>query len=137
MPAPPSPVDVTWLGHATTLLELGGTRVLTDPLLTNRVARLRRRRPIEVGDIGTIDVGLLSHTHTDHLHLPSLRLLGKDVALVVPAGSGAWLRARGFPNVTELAPGERTEVGPLAVTATRAVHRSGRGPGISRVSRNS
>jgi L-ascorbate metabolism protein UlaG (beta-lactamase superfamily) len=124
----PNAVGVTWLGHATTLLELAEMRVLTDPLLTKRVVHLRRRRPIELADIGTIDVVLLSHTHMDHLHLPSLRRLGKDAQLVVPSGSGPWLRMRGFPNVTELAAGERTEVGPLVITATRAVHRSGRGP---------
>jgi L-ascorbate metabolism protein UlaG (beta-lactamase superfamily) len=123
-----SEVGLTWLGHATALFELSGARVLTDPLLTTRVAHLRRRRALQPSDLGPVDVVLLSHTHMDHLHLPSLRMLGAGPAFVVPSGAAGWMRRRGFTNVVELAAGEQTEIGPLVVSATRAVHNSGRGP---------
>ncbi len=49
---------------------------------------------------------LISHVHMDHLHVPSLRLFGRDVPLVVPAGAGALLRRRGFRDVRETAAGQ-------------------------------
>jgi L-ascorbate metabolism protein UlaG (beta-lactamase superfamily) len=128
MPDVERPIGVTWLGHATVMLELCGTRVVTDPLLTTRVAHLRRRRPIALAAVGAIDAVLLSHTHMDHLHLPSLRRLGREKTLVVPSGAGGWLRTRGFPNVIELSVGGCTELGSLTIAAVRAEHRSGRGP---------
>src|SRR5688500_7073627 len=71
---------LTWLGHATALLELAGARLLTDPVLRDRVAHLRRRVPPPAPP-GRLDAVLLSHLHHDHLDLPSLRRL--EVAGVV------------------------------------------------------
>jgi glyoxylase-like metal-dependent hydrolase (beta-lactamase superfamily II) len=65
---------VTWLGHATALLELDGMRVLTDPVLGNRVGPLVRIAPAVGADaIGRVDCVLLSHLHADHADLRSLR----------------------------------------------------------------
>jgi L-ascorbate metabolism protein UlaG (beta-lactamase superfamily) len=120
MPALPR---LTFLGHSTVLVEMGGRRILTDPVLLDRVIILRRvGRRLDPGLVGGIDTVLISHLHLDHLHLPSIRLLGPGVHLVVPAGSAAWFRARGFGQVVELAPGDRAMVGPVTVTATPAVH---------------
>jgi L-ascorbate metabolism protein UlaG (beta-lactamase superfamily) len=69
-----------------------------------------------------VDLVLISHLHADHLHLPSLRLLGRDVRVVVPRGAGGWLRARGFRQVTEVLPGETVTHGALRVTAVPAEH---------------
>jgi L-ascorbate metabolism protein UlaG (beta-lactamase superfamily) len=103
------------------LLELGGVRLLTDPLLRRAVAYLRRHgSPPEVP--GRLDAVLLSHLHHDHLDLASLRLLPRDVHLLVPAGAAALLRKAGFAEVAELAPGESTEVRGLRIEATRAEH---------------
>ena len=67
-------VRVTWWGHATVEVQEPGLRLLTDPVLRNRLAHLRRRRgPVPAP--GPPDVVLLSHLHADHVDLPSLRQL--------------------------------------------------------------
>ena len=110
-------------GHATVLIELDGVRLLTDPLLRGRVAHLRRQVPPVAGAFTAgLDAVLISHLHHDHLDLASLRLLGLDTPLLVPAGAGAWLRAAGIHDVTELRVGEVANVGALAVTAVEARH---------------
>ncbi len=98
---------IVFLGHATVLIELDGVRLLTDPLLRARVAHLRRQVPsVDASVLADPDAVLISHLHHDHLDLTSLRRLGRDTPLIVPAGAGAWLRRRGFTTVTELSVGE-------------------------------
>ncbi len=117
------PVTLTFLGHSSVRVELAGRTVLTDPLLTGRVGPLRRvAPPLPPASWAGVDLVLLSHLHGDHLHLPSLRLLGRGTTVVVPRGGGAWLRARGFTAVVELAPGEVHTDGGLTVTGTPAAH---------------
>jgi L-ascorbate metabolism protein UlaG (beta-lactamase superfamily) len=112
-----------FLGHSTVRVELAGCTVLTDPVLTSRVGPLRRVAPLpDPAAWAGVDLVLLSHLHGDHLHLPSLRMLGTRVPIVAPRGAGAWLRARGFSRVDELAPGESLTVGELRVTAVPARH---------------
>jgi L-ascorbate metabolism protein UlaG (beta-lactamase superfamily) len=114
---------IVFLGHASVLIELDGVRLLTDPLLRERVAHLRRQGPpLDRSLIADIDAVLISHLHHDHLDLASLRLLGRDLPLLVPAGSAAWLRRRGFTTVRELRAGELASVGTLAVGAVEARH---------------
>ncbi|SSC24110.1 Metallo-beta-lactamase, partial [Klenkia terrae] len=116
-------VTLTFLGHSSARVELAGRTVLTDPLLTGRVGPLRRvAPPLSPSSWAGVDLVLLSHLHGDHLHLPSLRLLGRGTTVVVPRGGGAWLRSKGFTAVVELAPGEVHTDGRLTVTGTRAVH---------------
>jgi L-ascorbate metabolism protein UlaG (beta-lactamase superfamily) len=120
---------IVFLGHATVLIEVDGVRLLTDPLLRDRVAHLRRQVPPVRRDLFADPVVVLvSHLHHDHLDLPSLRLLGRDTPLIVPAGAGRWLRRKGFGVVTELGVGEVASVGTLAVSAVQA-HHDGRRPG--------
>jgi L-ascorbate metabolism protein UlaG (beta-lactamase superfamily) len=103
------------------LLELGGVRLLTDPLLRPTVAYLRRRGPVpEVP--GRLDAVLLSHLHHDHLDLASLRLLPRDVRVLVPAGAAALVRQAGLAEAVELEPGDSTEVGGTRIEATPAEH---------------
>ncbi len=114
---------LTFLGHATVLIELGGLRILTDPVLFDRLLVLRRVvTSLDPRLYSEIDLALVSHLHLDHLDLPSLRLLGSDVPIVVPRGAGALMRRSGFAHLIELAPGERTQVGEVEITATPAVH---------------
>lgn len=111
---------VTWLGHATVLLEAAdGTRLLTDPMLRGRVGPLVRRAAPAI-EPGRVDAVLLSHLHHDHLDLPSLRAVGAPV--LGPNGSARVARA------DELAPGEARQVGGCAVTAVEAVHDGRRWP---------
>jgi L-ascorbate metabolism protein UlaG (beta-lactamase superfamily) len=125
------PADrIVFLGHATILIEVGGVRLLTDPLLRARVAHLRRQTaPVDLSVSARPDAALISHLHHDHLDLASLRLLGGDTPLLVPAGAGAWLRRRGFETVTEMRVGEVAGVGAVAITAMEARHDGRRHPG--------
>ncbi|MEU3051451.1 MBL fold metallo-hydrolase [Streptomyces sp. NPDC006984] len=123
------PVEVTWWGHATCTIEDSGVRILTDPLLVRRFAHLRRRRgALPSAEATAADVVLVSHLHSDHLHLPSLARLAPGTRLIVPRGALRAVRglrrtaaAAGFA-VTEVAAGEEVRVGAVAVRAVRAAH---------------
>lgn len=73
-----------------------------------------------------LDAVLISHLHHDHADLPSLRRLGRDTRLLVPPGSQRFFERRGFRSVSELAPGETSVVGKLAVSGVEADHPGGR-----------
>lgn len=119
--------SIFYVGHATTLIELDGVRLLTDPLLRRRVGHLQRLVP--VGDtLPPPDAVLLSHLHGDHLDIPSLRRLGQRVRLLVPRGGGGLLRRQGFLQVVELSEGESTDVGGLEIGAVAALHDGRRYP---------
>ncbi|HSH21498.1 MAG TPA: MBL fold metallo-hydrolase, partial [Candidatus Caenarcaniphilales bacterium] len=69
--------EVTYLGHSTVLVVMGETRILTDPVLYDRVTILRRQvSPLPTELYANIDAVVISHLHHDHLDLPSLRLVG-------------------------------------------------------------
>ena len=122
-------LSVTWIGHATVLIELDGARVITDPLLRSHIGLLRRYGPSIQSDwYSHIDVALVSHLHRDHLDLPSLRLLGPDTLIVVPQGAGEFLKRRGFDRVRELTSGESLTVDELLIQATPALHNGFRPP---------
>jgi L-ascorbate metabolism protein UlaG (beta-lactamase superfamily) len=121
---------IVFLGHATVLIEVDGVRLLTDPLLRDRVAHLRRQVPLlDPAVYAGLDAVLVSHLHHDHLDLASLRLLGLDTPLLVPAGAGELLRRQGFTGVRELSVGEAASVGAIGVTAVEARHDGRRRPG--------
>jgi L-ascorbate metabolism protein UlaG (beta-lactamase superfamily) len=121
---------VTWLGHATVLIELAGVRVLTDPVLTDRVAHLRRRRPLaaELAAPGPLDAVVVSHAHMDHLHPRSLRSVASGAIGVAPVGLGRMLSRAGFDDVREVAVGDEVDLGDVVVRAVPAMHKRGRGP---------
>lgn len=119
---------ITWLGHATVLIESNGTRLLTDPLLRGRVAHLRRHAP-RAPRLDPVDGVLLSHVHHDHLDLPSLREIAQpDTAVVLPAGAGRLVRSASFGSVHELVAGGSVRVGGLDVQAVEAWHPASRWP---------
>lgn len=85
---------LTWIGHATVVIDVGGVRLLTDPLLRRHAGPLRRRGPAPDPEAwrGTEAV-LVSHLHADHASLGSLRMLS-GVPLLTGRGNARWLRAR-------------------------------------------
>ncbi|MFJ2396471.1 MULTISPECIES: MBL fold metallo-hydrolase [unclassified Streptomyces] len=120
------PVEITWWGHATCTLEDSGTRVLTDPLFARRLAHLRRRRGAPPPpEAAAAEVALVSHLHADHLHVPSLRRLAPGTLLLVPEGASRAVPAlRGLDHLrlTEVAPGDRIQVGDLVIRTVSARH---------------
>lgn len=118
---------ITWWGHATATIEANGTRLLTDPVLTSRIAHLRRRRgPAPLPEAGDCDAVLVSHLHADHLHLTSLAMVSPDAALVVPRGAAKLIHADSGPAYSdrciEVAPGNQIQIGSLGITAVTAHH---------------
>jgi L-ascorbate metabolism protein UlaG (beta-lactamase superfamily) len=123
------PRRLSYLGHSTTLIELDGVRLLTDPLLRRRVLHLRRASPAP--GHGEPDVVLISHGHQDHLDLPSLDRLPRDTPVVCPRGLGGVVARRGFRDVREVDEGDETAFGPVTVRATHADHPGRSLPGRS------
>jgi L-ascorbate metabolism protein UlaG (beta-lactamase superfamily) len=122
-------VEITWLGHASVLLGLDGVRLITDPVLRDRIGPLVRIAPRGGLDVlGPVDGVLLSHLHADHADLPSLREIARAAPVVAPLGAIPWLIRRGLPDVHGLTPGREIEIGGVRVTATPAVHDGRRRP---------
>lgn len=91
-------LTLTWLGHSTVVIDLDGTRLLTDPLLKRHVGPLRRRFPKPDPDQWRDpDAVLISHTHTDHTELGSLRML-PGVPVLTAHANARWLRRRHIPG---------------------------------------
>jgi L-ascorbate metabolism protein UlaG (beta-lactamase superfamily) len=127
-PSLASRARIEYVGHATVFVDLDGVRLLTDPLLRNRVAHLRRSTPVSARTRRGVDAVLISHAHYDHLDLPSLEKLGKKLPIVVPRGLGGLLRKRRFESVLEVEAGETLTIGELQVKAVPAEHDGSRGP---------
>jgi L-ascorbate metabolism protein UlaG (beta-lactamase superfamily) len=133
---PASGLRVTWLGHSSTLVEIDGQRVLTDPMWGERTTPIRGmgpRRwyppPLPLEALPPIDAVLISHDHYDHLDRSSVVALdARGTRFIVPLGIGAHLEYWGIPaaHITELDWWERTKVGALEIVSTPARHASGR-----------
>ncbi|MER5736329.1 MBL fold metallo-hydrolase [Streptomyces sp. NPDC002262] len=122
------PVEVTWWGHATCTVEDSGVRFLTDPLFARRLAHLRRRRGAPPPpEAAVAEAVLVSHLHSDHLHLPSLSRLAPGTRVLVPSGAAdavpglRRLAAAGL-RLTEVAPGDEVVVEGVTVRAVPALH---------------
>ena len=134
---------VTWIGHATLLVQLGGLGFLTDPIWSERASPLSwlgpaRLQPpgLALEDLPPVAFVVVSHNHYDHLDLPTLRRLARrDPAtrFLVPLGNGALLREAGIAGVEELDWGEVRRFGEVAVHCLPAQHWSARGPGDARL----
>ena len=120
---------VTYIGHATVLVELAGRRLLTDPRLSGGILHVRRRVPLPASsDLTPLDAILISHSHHDHLDRGSLRLLAGECPVIVPRGCAPIARRCGALEVIELAEGERLTLGDVIVEAVQAVHDGRRYP---------
>jgi N-acyl-phosphatidylethanolamine-hydrolysing phospholipase D len=133
----PMEPSVTWVGHATLLVQLGGVNFLTDPVWSRAAGPggvLGARRWIEPGlsieELPAIDFVLISHNHYDHLDLPSLRKLARlhpAARFFVPLENGDLLRGAGIREVLELDWEERRQIGGVTVHCLPAQHWSQRG----------
>jgi N-acyl-phosphatidylethanolamine-hydrolysing phospholipase D len=108
--------QVTWLGHATALVQAGGLNVLTDPMFSQRASPVQLVGPkraqapgMVIEDLPPIDVVLISHNHYDHLDRNSIAALhgaslakGNNTVYLVPLGHRRWFADLGIDNVVEL-----------------------------------
>ncbi|MCE2390697.1 MAG: MBL fold metallo-hydrolase [Proteobacteria bacterium] len=128
---------VTWIGHATLLVQMSGLTFLTDPTWSKRaspVAWAGPRRHVPPGvafdELPPIDFVLISHNHYDHLDVPTLRRLARrspSTRFIVPAGNAELLRKHGISNLTELDWGESLRLGQAELHCLPARHWSSRG----------
>lgn len=134
--APTSGLRVTWFGHSSTLLEVDGVRVLTDPVWSERASPFEWLGPhrwypptIALAQLPPVDAVLISHDHYDHLDWATIVAMKswKNV-FVVPLGIGAHLARWGIPaeRIVELDWWQSTRVGALTLTLVPARHASGR-----------
>jgi N-acyl-phosphatidylethanolamine-hydrolysing phospholipase D len=134
-------LSATWVGHATTLLQIGGANVLTDPMWSERASPIffagpRRHVPagIDFDALPPIDLALISHDHYDHLDRATVRALARrrpDIVWLAPLGLARALRRWGAGNTCELDWWQDTTLdtsgGELTVACVPAQHFSGRG----------
>lgn len=128
---------VTWLGHATALIRMGGKWIMTDPVLLDTIGggpfRVERHQPArpELEDLPTIDAIVISHADYDHLDLPSIRRLARrnpDARVYVPLGVGRLIRQAGFARIVEMDWYQTEMDGGLTIEAVPAIHGTRRTP---------
>ena len=127
--------SVTWLGHASFIIRIGGKKILTDPFIGRNAGPfgLGPRRfvasPLTVDEIPKVDVIAVSHDHYDHLDAHAIKhyRFKESTQVVVPLGLGRFFTRRGYPNVVEHDWWDSWSDDGLTITTLPAVHFSGRG----------
>jgi L-ascorbate metabolism protein UlaG (beta-lactamase superfamily) len=136
-PALDAAAVVTFIGHATFLIQTAAGNVLTDPMYSERASPLawigprRVRQPgVRVEDLPPISTVLLSHNHYDHCDLPTLRMLAKrfDPSVITPLGNGRLVRSAGIRRFEELDWWQQATSSAPQITLTPAHHFSARTP---------
>ena len=125
-------LGVTFIGHSSFFVQIGGLNVVIDPNFAKWIFVLKRlRRPgVRIGELPPIDVVLVSHAHFDHLHRPSLRAIarhsrrvgGRAPLIVVPEHVGDLVSDLGFRKIIEMKWWEELRVGNVSITHTPANH---------------
>jgi len=125
-------LGITFIGHSSFLLQIGGKNILIDPNYAPWIFVLKRlRRPgVRIADLPPIDLVLVSHAHFDHLHRPSLRAIarsnfrkyGKRPTIVVPRNVGDLVSDLGMGSVMEMDWWQSIKFGSLEITHTPARH---------------
>jgi L-ascorbate metabolism protein UlaG (beta-lactamase superfamily) len=126
--------SLTWIGHSTFVERIGGKLIATDPIWSEQIQSVIKRRSapgVALGDMPKIDVVTVSHAHYDHFDLPTLREIGNDAIYVVPEKNGDILRSQRFAQIVELGWWDTFRVpGPanVSITLVPAQHWSMRTP---------
>ena len=99
-----SEAALTWIGHASFLVQFEDLNAIIDPNFANWLFLLKRlKRPgLKASDLPPIDLVLLTHAHFDHFHKPSLRRLPSPKIAVMPWGCGSLAKRGGFERIVEL-----------------------------------
>jgi len=120
---------VTYIGHATLLIEIGNQRLLTDPNFDDTLGRFLPRvsEPgIALTDLPKLDAILLTHAHADHLSFRSLDQLPRGIPLFAPPAIAAWLIKRGYSHARPLPADSQASIGDVVVHAAAARHQGSR-----------
>ena len=137
--APASQLTVTWVGHSSLLVQLGGLNILTDPMWSARASPVRFAGPprwvapgVAFEDLPPLDAVVQSHNHYDHLDDRTVRRLAAThprATWVVPLGLAPFVQKRGGRTVVELDWWQEHALASVRIAATPAQHFSGRGIG--------
>jgi len=129
-------IQVTWIGHSSFLVQVGGLNILTDPQFSKRASPFQWIGPVryvdpalKLSNLPKIDFVVISHDHYDHLDFGTVKSLGNTPTYVVPTGIGAWLKKKlSITNVIEKGWWESGESHGAKFTAVPVRHFSGRVP---------
>lgn len=124
---------ITFVNHATLLIELDGVNILTDPiygLMVSPVVPRLQRPGIPLDDLPPLDLILISHNHYDHLHLGTLRRLARrdPTTILLPLGDARYGQRSGFQDIVETRWWETVKRKGTRITAVPAKHEGGRFP---------
>lgn len=123
------PLQVTTIGHATTLIQWDGLNILTDPVFSSRVLFFKRRQPLPFNpaSLPKLDAILISHAHYDHLDLFSFKYIPSDVPIFIPQGMSKAIAPHVKNRIIELSPWSRFSLRDgLEIRAVPAKHPGGR-----------
>jgi L-ascorbate metabolism protein UlaG (beta-lactamase superfamily) len=126
---PDAQLAVSWVGHATVLIQMHDKLIVTDPFFTNTIGLLARRSALpglDPGILPKVDFTIISHIHLDHFNFGSLDMLPKGGELVIPQGALQYTPELGFKDVDELKPWEFIERDGVRITAVPVQHFTGR-----------
>jgi len=120
---------VTYIGHATLLIEIGEKRILTDPNFDPALGKFLARVSapgIPLAELPKLDAILLTHAHADHLSFDSLDALPKDIPLFAPPPIAKWLAKQGYRHAVAVPAGETAEIEGVKIHAASATHKGNR-----------
>lgn len=128
-----STITAAWIGHATVLINFFGTKIITDPVFSERIGlnlfgigTIGPKRlvlpALRIDELPPLDLILISHAHFDHLDLPTLRRLGRHVPIVTASHTADILDGLGNKNVFELDWGEKLTLGDVEIEGLRVNH---------------
>jgi L-ascorbate metabolism protein UlaG (beta-lactamase superfamily) len=120
---------ITYIGHATLLIEVAGHTFLTDPNFDPKLGKLLPRVSdpgVALESLPLLDAVFITHAHADHLSFDSLRGLQEGVPMYAPRAIARWLTRKGYSNVIDLSAGDLLQLNSVSVRAAAATHKGHR-----------
>ena len=120
---------VTYIGHATLLIKIGGRTFLTDPNFDPKLGKFLPRVSapgIALDKLPAIDAVFITHAHADHLSFDSLDGLKRGIPIYAPPAIARWLTRKGYANVVGLSPGELLQLDGVSIRTASATHKGHR-----------